>query len=362
MTNFNYAPPPAAAQGRKGLRVEYGVTETPGMKTFALGIDLGGTLIKAAAVSPEGKILTKARVPTRRADGPAVAVRQMAAFARELSAKVRGRKLAGMGVGIPGPLDRRTPNVVRLTNFPGWEGYPLKSALEKELGRPVVMENDANLAAVGEQWMGAAKKMSSFLFVTLGTGVGGGLVLDGKLWTGVWGLAGEFGHVKVEPDGLACGCGSRGCVEMHASGTAIVRMAKGVLGHGGKSGAFVRSPLYRLSGGNPDSVDAALVCDAARQGDEAAIEIYRLVGRYLGQALADVVNLLDIRDFLFGGGISNAFDVFHPYLHEELRRKVYGQSTEGITVERSLLGEDAGVLGAARLAFQKSAASPRRGH
>lgn len=322
---------------------------------FALGIDLGGTLIKAAAVSRDGEILARSRVATRSAEGPATAVQQMVAFGRELAGKVRGRKLVGIGVGIPGVLDRRTTNVVRLPNFPGWEGYPLRATLEKELGRPAVLENDANMAAVGEQWVGAARNVDSFLFVTLGTGVGGGLVLHRKLWTGVWGWAGEFGHVKVEPDGLPCSCGSRGCLEMHASGRAITRMAREEVRRMGRgSGSSRRERILSLAGGRAEAISPTIVCDAARDGDETALSIYRQVGKYLGQALADVVNLLDIRDFLFGGGVSGAFDVFFPYLHEELRKKVYGQSTEGITIARSVLGEDAGVLGAARLGWERA--------
>jgi glucokinase len=253
-----------------------------------------------------------------------------------------------IGVGVPGVLDAERGVVVASPNFPGWEGFPLQARLQEACGRPVVIENDANAAALGEQWLGAARGERDFLFVTIGTGIGGGVVLDGRLWRGPGGRAGEFGHLKVEADGEPCGCGSRGCLERYANAAALERYALDALEQGGAG------PLRALAMDRPEALDAAMIAQAAREGDGAARAVYQRFAVYLGMGIADVVNLLDLRCFIIGGGISPAFDLFAPWLREEVGRRIYGVSIDAITIRQARCGNDAGGLGAAHLVLAKA--------
>jgi glucokinase len=323
---------------------------------IAIGVDLGGTTIKSLAVDETGIIAARASRSTEVHAGQEQVVRNLAATVHDLIGQLgqadvsRGAAMIQpVGVGVPGVLDVDKGLVIASPNFPGWEGFPLRERLEAQIDRPVVIENDANAAAVGEQWRGAAIGLKDFLFITIGTGVGGGVVLDGRLWRGAGGRAGEFGHVKVVAEGgEPCGCGSRGCLERYTSAAALERyVLEAPLGGG-------TSDLKRLAIDRPDAIDPAVIAQAAATGDEAALAAYRQFAAYMGMGIAGVIHLLDLRHFIFGGGVSEAFDLFAPRLRQEVAARIYGVAIEDIHLLKARCGNQAGSLGMAHLALAAS--------
>jgi glucokinase len=327
-----------------------------GARRIAVGVDLGGTMIKSLAADDAGRIIAHASRPTEVHAGQERVVRNLAAVVQELTGQLErtdpaaGAGMAGpVGVGVPGVLDVEKGLVIASPNFPGWEGFPLRDRLEALIGRPVLIENDANAAAVGEQWLGAAVGLKDFLFITIGTGVGGGVILGGRLWRGPGGRAGEFGHVKVVAEGGEhCGCGSRGCLERYANAAALERYVVEASSHGAKS------DLQRLAFDRPEAIDPAMIAQAARAGDETARAAYRRFAVYLGMGIASVVNLLDLRHFILGGGVSEAFDLFSPWLRDEVASRIYGVPMDAIQILKARCGNDAGSLGMASLALASS--------
>jgi glucokinase len=303
------------------------------------GIDLGGTFIKAAAVDRTGTIRGRSRISTAPEEG-AERVLERLAGALEETAREAGGELVAAGVGVPGLVDNQG-TILRFPNFEGWDGYPLAPALDRKLGLPTVIENDANAAAVAERAAGAAAGHDDFVFVTLGTGVGGGIVLGGRIFRGGHGKAAELGHVKVVAGGNKCGCGAHGCVEQYASGTAMAREARLAVDQG-------RLPSPRAG----ESVTPEWLHRLAREGNAGAREIYADAAGYLGLALAAVVNLLDVTVFFIGGGVAGAFDVLQPPLAGAIRRHAFGLDPGDLVVARATCGNDAGVIGAAHLARQ----------
>jgi glucokinase len=250
-------------------------------------------------------------------------------------------------------------------NLPGWADSPVQAEIEQRLGTRVILENDANVAALGEKWLGAAKHVEDMAMLTLGTGVGGGLVLGGRIWHGMNGMAGEFGHTTVEPHGHICGCGNHGCLEQYASATAVVRMAREAIA---KNPA---SALAQAASSDPEFSSKA-VYNLAIQGDEEARVIFRHVGRALGIVLSGMVNGLNLQMYVVGGGVSSAWEAFAPAIFTELKHRcmVYaatappsqasgdegasalveaGTSGRNTIITRALLGSDAGLYGAGRL-------------
>ncbi len=272
--------------------------------------------------------------------------------------------LLGIGIGVPGIIDMQTGLLRESPNLPGWANYPVRAEIERRLKTIVILENDANVAALGEKWLGAARDSSDMAMLTLGTGVGGGLVLGGAIWRGANGMAGEFGHTTVEPEGQLCGCGNRGCLEQYASATAVVRMAREAIASNG------RSALARAASSDP-KFSAKSIYNLAIQGDEDARRIFRYVGRCLGIVLSAMVNSLNLPIYVIGGGVSSAWETFSPAIFEELRQRsiVYAATAphdasatnQGASahvdagpghktiITRALLGSDAGLYGAARL-------------
>jgi glucokinase len=341
------------------------------MPDFSIGVDLGGTNLRIAAVSHEGQLLEKVTLGTKVALGRDHVIGEMCEAIQRLSVKYKASgKLLGAGVGIPGIIDMQTGMLRKSANLPGWADYPVRAEIEGRLQTRVVLENDANVAALGEQWLGAARDTANMAVVTLGTGIGGGVVLDGKIWHGMNGMAGEFGHVTIEPEGHLCGCGNRGCAEQYASASAIVRMAREAIASG-------EAPSLAKAASSDAEFGAKSIYNLAIQGDEHARRIFRTFGRYLGILLADVINILNLDMFVIGGGVSSAWDAYAPNMFEELRERslVYAATapadpllnhslgkeegasaqTESRTerktiITRALLGSDAGLYGAARVA------------
>lgn len=337
------------------------------MPDFSIGVDLGGTNLRIAAVSAEGQLLEKVRLGSKGAAGRDHVIDQMCEAIQRLSAKYTGTgKFLGAGMGIPGIIDLQAGTVRKSANLQGWEDYPVRAEIERRLGARVVIENDGNVAAFGEQWLGAARGVPNMAVVTLGTGIGGGIVLGGKIWHGMTGMSGEFGHVMLEPEGYPCGCGSHGCAEQYASASAIVRMAREAIASGD-------APLLAQAASSDPEFGAQSIYNLAVQGDEPARQILRTFGRYLGIMLAAAVNILNLDMYVIGGGASSAWDAFAPSMFEELRERsiVYaatapadpmnsessGQNSRGerkTIVTRALLGSDAGLYGAARIAVMAS--------
>lgn len=334
------------------------------MPAYSIGVDLGGTNLRIAAVDQQGILLDKITLDTKVTLGRDHVVKDMCQAIQALAAKLRSAgSLLGIGIGVPGIIDMATGMVRESPNLPDWADYPARTEIEKCLGTLVILENDANSAALGEKWLGAARDFDDMGMLTLGTGVGGGLVLGGRIWHGMSGMANEFGHITVEPAGTRCGCGNRGCLEAYASATAVVRMAKEAIA----SGAAPGLARARENG----DLSAKAICNLATEGDEQARQIFRTVGRMLGIALSDLVNALNLPIYVIGGGVSGAWEVFSPAIFEELcqRSMVYAATApdspvrirEGASahvkpggslktvITRALLGSDAGLYGAARL-------------
>jgi len=335
------------------------------MNKFSIGVDLGGTNMRIAAVDEQGSLVEKVTLDTKVSLGRGYVIGNMCDAIQRMSEKYRNSAtLLGIGVGVPGIIDMQTGLVRESPNLPGWVDYPAGADIGQRLKTMVILENDANVAAFGEQWLGAAKDYADMAMLTLGTGVGGGLVLGGAIWRGANGMAGEFGHTTVEPDGHPCGCGNRGCLEQYASATAVVRMARDAIAGNGVSA------LARAAHSDPE-FSAKSIYNLAMQGDEDARRIFRYVGRCLGIVLSSMVNSLNLPIYVIGGGMSSAWETFSPAIFEELRRRslVYAAtappdpsaSNQGASahvkagpghktiITRALLGSDAGLYGAARL-------------
>src|SRR6185437_1282406 len=214
---------------------------------FAIGVDLGGTNLRIAAVDASGKQLELITTNTEVKRGRDYVVGEICDAIRVLQEKFRGKyRFAGTGIGVPGIIDMESGTLHESPNLPGWENYPVRDEIERRLGATVILENDANAAALGEKWLGAARDVDDMCILTLGTGVGGGLVLRGRIWHGMNGMAGEFGHMTIDPDGPRCNCGNLGCIEQLASATAIMRMAREAIAAGNAP------KLARLAGQDPE--------------------------------------------------------------------------------------------------------------
>jgi glucokinase len=328
---------------------------------FSIGVDLGGTNLRMGAYNRELERLNAISIRTRLADGPHAVLRDMAGAIAALRRECASHgECAGVGVGSPGPLELPHGKLLGPANLPGWDGLELKAELEKLLDLPVTVDSDANVAALAEWRLGAGRThaVDSMAMFTLGTGVGGGLILKGKLWHGARGMAAEPGHTVVFPDGLPCNCGSRGCLEMYASATAVQRRSRE---EAAKVGGERLQRLLQEKG----DLQAHDVAELARGGDAAAREIFAEAGDALGCALAAWVSALNLPLYTLGGGMAQAWDLFAPAMFQSLRAasQTYrltapqdvGRFESGKTnVLPAQLGPDAGLAGAALLPFAEA--------
>jgi glucokinase len=320
-------------------------------QTAVVGVDLGGTNFRLALVSAEGEILGRregatASLPTQKELLSTLAAR-LEACARD--AGEQGFAVAGVGVGVPGRLLAHEGRIIFSPNLRVLDNLDLASRLQDLVGLPVFLENDANLFALGEHWRGAGRGHRQMLGITLGTGVGGGLILNNKLWPGAEGAAAEIGHITIEPDGKKCNCGSRGCLETLASGTWAVAWVKEQLGQGAAS--WLRE-LWETA---PEDITGETLVTAAQQGDPLGLRAFERVGRGLGQAIAAVVHLLGLSRVVIGGRFARAWDQFIPALTAELHRRLTMFPPEAVSLAPAQLGDDAGLMGAARLAWDAGA-------
>jgi glucokinase len=338
------------------------------MTTLAIGVDLGGTNLRIAAVDSTGKVLEKITTSTQVARGRDQVIDEMCTAIQEVVGKQKSAgELAGIGIGVPGIIEMQTGMLRESPNLPGWHNYPVRDEIQRRLKTTVVLENDANAAALGEKWLGAAAGVDDMCMFTLGTGVGGGLVMRGQIWHGMTGMAGELGHINVEPDGHPCKCGSRGCLEQYASATAIKRMAQEAIA-GGKAPQMARALKEDVE------FTSKVIFDLAMQGDAPALGIFERVGKALGTVVADMVNIFNFPMYVIGGGVASAWDAFAPQMLETVGRNSFvyratapteniqdgnapSRSVRGTMITRALLGGDAGLIGAARLPMVAASAS-----
>lgn len=316
------------------------------MADKVIGIDIGGTNMRGALVDSNGKIYKRMKLHSEADKGIDTLIENLARFIQNMS---EGEKVYDIGIGVPGIIDSKDGIITEAPNILNVSDYPIKAVLREKLGSDinVFIENDSNSAALGEWWMGSAKDVSSMLIITMGTGVGGGIVLDNKLWTGASGMAGEIGHMTIYPDGARCNCGNYGCLESYASATAIRRMVYEGLENKNLS-ASLRESIKDVE---VEDIPL-LVAEAASAGDEFSLSIWHQVGVALGIGIASLINLLNVEMVVIGGGVSNAWDLFIDTLCAEARKRAFHAPMERAKIERSSLMDDAGILGASYLALK----------
>jgi glucokinase len=320
--------------------------------TLSVGVDIGGTKIAGSAVAADGTVGHRARreTPAQDVDGISRAVIEIVGELAE-RAGAAGDRVATVGVACAGFIDAAGSTVLFAPNL-AWRDEPLRDRLEAATGLPVVLENDANAAAWGEFRFGAARDVDDMLLVTVGTGVGGGIISDDQVVRGAYGIAAEIGHLRVVPDGHRCGCGNRGCLEQYASGSALVREARELV----RGGSPHAAALAARCGGDPGRLEGHMVTDAAREGDPAATELLEDLGRWLGEGLASLAAVLDPAMVVVGGGVAAAGDLLLEPARGAFARQLTGRGHRPMaSLVPALLGNDAGMIGAADLAATRRA-------
>ena len=314
---------------------------------YVLGIDVGGTNLVAGVLAEDGsEIHAVVSEPTMAAQGADPVIGRIVKLAKA-SIKESGKKVEGVGIGSPGPLDTKK-GIVLLTPNLGWTNMPLRDRVSEGLGLPATLDNDANCAIYGEWWRGAARGATYVIGLTLGTGIGGGIVIDGKLYHGASDAAGEFGHVTIDANGRRCKCGNYGCVEAYASGPAIAERAV----EGIQSG--VETALGQYVNGDLTKITAQIVYEASNDGDAWALEVVRETAALLGAAVASFINIFNPEVVVICGGVTQAGDkLFHP-LRSEVKRRAFKPAWEVCRIVPGTLPGTAGVYGAAAVFIQEN--------
>jgi len=312
---------------------------------FVLGIDIGGTNLVVGSVSEDGSILHAMQSePTHAETGATAVLDRLVALAERVIAQTRreipGASIVGVGIGAPGPLDTKS-GIVLLTPNLGWVNMPLRQIIRDRLGLPAMLDNDANCAVLGEWWVGAARGARHAIGITIGTGIGGGLVLDGKLYHGASDVAGEIGHATIDTEGRRCKCGNYGCLEAYASGPAIATRAREVLVR-----EETASLLPSMVDGKLELITAETVYKAAQRGDAVASEIVRDTARYLGVGIANLLNILNADVVVVAGGVTAAGDALFVPLRAEVRRRAFRPAVDATRIVPGALPGTAGVVGA----------------
>jgi len=306
------------------------------MTKYSIGVDLGGTNFRAASIDQNGQILDKISGSTNASAGREAIVASLVEAIVALREKRAGDQLVGTGVALPGFIDMKKGVIIKSPNIPAFENFPARDVLSERLKAAVILENDANAAALGEKWMGAGRDVDDLVLLTLGTGIGGGIICDGKVLHGFMGMAAELGHITIDPLGNPCGCGNTGCLEKHASATAISVMARHL--------------------GLGDNLTSRDVYDLAVAGNESAKRVFECMGKALGIGLANYIQIFNFPLYLLSGGPLPAWDFFAPAMFREIEARSFTYRSTNTRVEKALLGSDAGLFGAAYLPLQASAA------
>lgn len=318
--------------------------------TYFIGVDVGGTNLRTARfVDQSHTPEAKAKTPTLAAKGRETVLGRLERVIRDVCPDDLSQ-VAGIGLAIPGPVNPQTGVLVTAANMPGWDNVPLKQIMEERLGRPVFVGNDANLAALGEWKFGAGRGHNDVLFLTISTGIGGGVISGGRMLLGAQGLGAELGHILAVPDGPMCGCGQRGHLEAVASGTAIGRLAQARL----RAGDGADSKIWELVSGEVDNVTGAVVGEAALLGDDLAIRLVAEAGLFLGRTLASLLSIFNPSIVIMGGGVSMLGEVLFTPVQEAVKRHAMSDAFwRNCPIVPAALGDDAGLVGAGALAMQE---------
>ena len=317
------------------------------MKT-AIGIDIGVTKISMVLGTPQGRILLQRRIPTRTGSETLACIEELKKNVSEFIAEARRKKhnLLGIGVGMPGAVDTRAGKVPRSPHLGGWKGLPLRRILEKHSRLPVVVANDANAAAVAEKFFGQGRNLENFVYMTVSTGIGGGIYTAGRLLEGANYVAGEVGHMIIVPEGDLCRCGNAGCLEAYSSGTAIARYAESQVRKGKRT---ILSERMAREG----RLSAQDVGEAARKKDAVALKAYEKAGYYLGIGIANILNILNPQKVILGGGVWRSAPArFHRFMMQSCRHHAWPEAFSRVEIVRSKLRGSVGDLGALALVFE----------
>jgi glucokinase len=322
-----------------------------------LGIDLGGTKILTAVANARGEMLSRDHSITPAQEGVnAVVTSILESVSRALNqAHITAANINAIGVGAPGLSNPETGVLFASPNLPGWKDVPLRDMIEKNLGKKAFLINDANAAAIGELYFGAGRGARNFIYITVSTGIGGGIIIDRKIYTGSTGTAGELGHMAIEAGGPPCNCGNIGCWETLASGTALSREAKSRVEEG------AATTILKYSDGNIEKINAEVIHEAALAGDELANILIARNAYYLGVGLANLINIFNPELIVIGGGLSNIGDMLLLPAYEEARRRAFKQSQQTVRFAKAELGRNSGVIGAAAFAWERMKKSRRGG-
>lgn len=312
-----------------------------------IGVDLGGTQIRAARYGRDLVRQERVALPTGAADGQTAVLSRIESAIHAVWPKANGEVIA-IGMAAPGPVDSRSGVVLFAPNLPGWEHFPLRDWLEQTFGVPAFVGNDANLAALGEYRFGAGRGVDDLVYLTISTGIGGGIVLGGRLFEGGRGLGGEVGHIVVDVDGPPCLCGNRGCLEALASGPAIARAARAAIAAGRSS------QIRERVGGDLERITAREVSLAAKEGDELAREILRRAGGYIGAAVVSLMYLLNPSLFVIGGSVAKAGELLFEPIRETVAVRIPEAYRSGVSIRPAALGDDAGLAGTLALILERA--------
>ena len=310
---------------------------------YIIGVDLGGTYIKAGAVSKQGEILYETSLRSKAEVSPQAVVIQIAKAVETVEEKYKDDELVGIGIGSPGMVDLDGGTVKYPPNFANWTVFRLGEETEKKIGTHVEVENDANAAAIGELKFGAGKGLKNFIMITLGTGVGGGFIIDGKIFRGETGGAGEIGHITVNSDGPLCNCGNRGCVEAYVGQKYLSRrVAEQLKTH-------PESIINKFIGGDAEKLEPKTISLAAEQGDKFALQVWKETGIYIGVAVASAFNLFDVATLIIGGGVAKAGRPLFDSIEETIKARALPPVRPRVKILKAQLENSAGILGAAAL-------------
>lgn len=319
------------------------------MNKNVIAVDIGGTNLRFGIVKKTGQIIHKIVRPTEADAGRDAVIKNIINGIDEILylSKIKKSSILGISLATPGFIDINKGIITFSPNLPGWRNVNLGKIIKDSLDIPVTIENDANAAAFGERWLGAGKNSSNLLCITMGTGIGGGIILDNKIWHGDKGMAGEIGHITVNPDGPLCNCGNYGCLEAYSSGTGIINRIIDAMKKGKKTAllSMIKNGINEIT---PEKIFLA-----AKKGDPLSLELVEDAGKYLGIAISDFANLLNIKTIILYGGLVSSFSLFAKRMKEEIIKRTIPSFSKEVKVLKAGLKGDAGIIGAAGVVFYK---------
>jgi glucokinase-like ROK family protein len=314
---------------------------------FVVGVGIRRTETSVGIANLQGDIIRRKKASLKKEDTQAVILKKIInlIYSTAKDSRVEMEKVIGIGVGSPGPLYAHSGVILSPPNFPGWHNVPLKELIWEEFDIPVFIDNDANVAALGEKWFGNAQGIDNFIYITLDLGIGAGIVINGEVYRGVDGVAGEFGHISISLNGKKCQCGSYGCLENLASSLAIIPKVKNLISSGKET------ILSKMVKGSLEDIEIEMILEAARKKDELSLEVLREAARYLGIGVANLVNLFNTKTIILGGPLAQAEEVFLKFVRKIVIKRVYPVAANGLKIIAGRFGEEIYVIGAAALAL-----------